>query len=333
MVNALRGETDVSPQSVKDFAQECSEAAERQLVRERGDFRIRMSGLGRPLCQQVLEKNGIKEDMEYNTLFRFMFGDLTESILMLIMKEAGVEIVDYQRPVELKINDTIVTGTLDVIIRDELGVEKVWDVKSASDWAFNYKFTIVNGFIENSEFRILRDVDSDNNRRYVTAQLIAGTRFIDTPTNLLVIRSAQIVDSDGTANPDNRDFLQYRDTSFMSEFNNLNSQGVPKYYSNWDEDTIVVAPTPDETYTIQLNYILKPEGLSSTNTTTYLSLQFPNGLLYACLVEAYSFLKGPQDLLQLYEQKYKQTIEGFSIEQMGRRRRDEYQSGVPRIGK
>ena len=128
-------------------------------------------------------------------------------------------------------------------------------------------------------------------------------------------------------------FLQYRDTSFMSEFNNLNSQGVPKYYSNWDEDTVVVAPTPDATYTIQLNYILKPAGLSSTVSTTYLSLQFPNGLLYACLVEAFSFLKGPNDLLQLYEGRYKQAIEGFSIEQMGRRRRDEYQSGVPRIGK
>ena len=183
--------------------------------------------------------------------------------------------------------------------------------------------TIVNGFIQDSEFRILRDVDSDNNRRYVTAQLIAGTRFIDTPANLLIIRSAQIVDSDGVGQADNRDFLQYRDTSFMSEFNNLNSQGVPKYYSNWDQDT----------YTIQLNYILKPDGLSSTVPTTYLSLQFPNGLLYACLVEAFSFLKGPNDLLQLYEGRYKQAVEGFSIEQMGRRRRDEYQSGVPRIGK
>ena len=74
-------------------------------------------------------------------------------------------------------------------------------------------------------------------------------------------------------------------------------------------------------------------GLSSTVSTTYLSLQFPNGLLYACLVEAYGFLKGPNDLLQLYEGKYKQAVEGFSIEQMGRRRRDEYQSGVPRVGK
>ena len=192
--------------------------------------------------------------------------------------------------------------------------------------------TIVNGFISDAEFRLLRDVDSDNNKRYVTAQLISGTRFIDTPDNLLVIRSAQIVDSDGVGASNNRDFLQYRDTSFMSEFNPAESTGVPKYYSNWDQNTIVVAPTPNATYTIQVNYILKPDGLSSTNTTTYLSQQFPNGLLYACLVEAFSFLKGPNDMLQLYEGKYKQAVEGFSVEQMGRRRRDEYQSGVPRVG-
>ena len=192
--------------------------------------------------------------------------------------------------------------------------------------------TIVNGFIEDAEFRLLRDVDTDSNRKYVTAQLVSGTRFIDTPDNLLVIRSAQIVDSDGVGQSNNRDFLQYRDTSFMSEFNPAESTGIPKYYSNWDQNTIVVAPTPNATYTIQLNYILKPSGLSSTNTTTYLSQQFPNGLLYACLVEAFSFLKGPNDLLQLYEGKYKQAVEGFSVEQMGRRRRDEYQSGVPRVG-
>ena len=192
---------------------------------------------------------------------------------------------------------------------------------------------IVNDFIEDAEFRILRDVDSDNNRKYVTALLQTNNRFIQTPDNTLVIRSAQIVDSDGTAAADNRDFLQWRDTSYMSEFNPKGSTGVPKYYSWWDKNPIVVAPTPDATYTIQINYILKPDGLSSTNTTTYLSLNFPNGLLYACLVEAYGFLKGPQDLLQLYEQKYKQVVEGFAIEQMGRRRRDEYQSGVPRVGK
>jgi len=192
--------------------------------------------------------------------------------------------------------------------------------------------TIVNGIIENAEFRIFRDVDSDNNRRYATANLVASQRFIDVPDNLLIVRSAQIVNSDGSSNPDNREFLEYRDTSFMSEFNPTGATGVPKYYSMWDKDTIVLAPSPDATYEIQLNYILKDPGLSSTNTTTYISTNFPNGLLYACLVEAFSFLKGPNDLLQLYEGKYKQVVEGFSIEQMGRRRRDEYQSGVPRVG-
>jgi len=195
--------------------------------------------------------------------------------------------------------------------------------------------TILNGFIQDAEFRILREVDSDNNRKYVTANLIASTRFIDVPPGLLIIRSAQIVDSDlaDGSTDQNRDFLQFRDTSFMSEFNPAAATGVPKYYSNWDETRIVVAPTPNATYTIQLNYILKPTGLSSTNTTTYLSTEFPNGLLYACLVEAYGFLKGPVDMLQLYDKKYVEAVKGFSIEQMGRRRRDEYQSGVPRIGK
>jgi len=193
--------------------------------------------------------------------------------------------------------------------------------------------TIIDGFIENAEFKILREVDSDNNRRYATANLITSDRFISRPAGLLIVRSAQIIDSDGSSQPNNRDFLQYRDTSFMSEFNPTEATGVPKYYSLWDEENIVVAPTPDATYTIQLNYILKDPGLSATNTTTYLSQNFPNGLLYACLVEAYGFLKGPVDMLQLYDKKYAEAVKGFSIEQMGRRRRDEYQSGVPRIGK
>ena len=193
--------------------------------------------------------------------------------------------------------------------------------------------TILDGIIENAEFRIFRDIDSDNNRRYATANLITSDRFISRPAGLLIVRSAQIVDSDGSSEPDNREFLQYRDTSFMSEFNPTGGTGVPKYYSLWDEEKIIVAPTPNATYTIQLNYILKDPGLSATNTTTYLSQNFPNGLLYACLVEAYGFLKGPVDMLQLYDKKYTEAVKGFSIEQMGRRRRDEYQAGVPRIGK
>ena len=196
--------------------------------------------------------------------------------------------------------------------------------------------TIVDGFLLDAEFRILRDVDSDNNRQYAQADIVAGQRYVNTPlinNQTLVIRSAQITNSTGGADNSSRSFLEYRDTSFMSEYDPTGVQGLPKYYSYWDENTIVVAPTPDINYNMQINYILKPDGLSSTNTTTYLSTEFPNGLTYACLVEAFGFLKGPADMIQYYEGKYKQALEGFTVEQMGRRRRDEYDSGSPRLPK
>ena len=196
--------------------------------------------------------------------------------------------------------------------------------------------TIINGFISDAEFRILRDVDSDNNRSYAQADIIAGQRYVNTPLindETLIIRSVQITNSTGGANNSSRSFLEYRDTNFISEYNPTGVQGLPKYYSYWDEDTIVIAPTPDQNYNMQINYILKPNGLSVSNTQTSLSKEFPNGLLYACLVEAYGFLKGPADMIQFYEGKYKQALEGFTVEQMGRRRRDEYQNGSPRLPK
>jgi len=203
-------------------------------------------------------------------------------------------------------------------------VTKIRDYTEVSDTVFTS--TIINGFIENAEFRILRDVDSDNNRKYATSSVIVTQKYFNTPTDLLAIRSAQIFNTDGTIS-----FLDVRDMTFINEYNQSNTTGIPKYYANWDEDTVIVAPTPDQAYTIQINYILKPTGLSANTATTYLSQQFPNGLLYACLVEAYGFLKGPQDMLQYYENRYKQAIEGFSLEQMGRRRTDEFLDGEPRI--
>jgi hypothetical protein len=194
--------------------------------------------------------------------------------------------------------------------------------------------TIVDGFINDAELRILREIDSDNNRQYAQADIVAGQRYVNTPLindETLIIRSAQITNSTGGADNSSRSFLEYRDTSFISEYNPTGVQGVPKYYGYWDENTIILAPTPDQNYNMQINYILKPTGLSSSNTQTYLSKEFPNGLLYACLVEAFGFLKGPMDMIQYYEKRYAESAQGFSIEQMGRRRRDEYQDGSPRI--
>jgi len=94
---------------------------------------------------------------------------------------------------------------------------------------------------------------------------------------------------------------------------------------------ITVVPTPSSAFMYKIHYNARPVGLSSANTTTYLSLNFGNGLLYACLVEAFSYLKGPQDMLQLYEKKYQTEVQKFGAEQLGRRRRDDYTDGEPRI--
>ena len=207
-------------------------------------------------------------------------------------------------------------------------VQKIRDYTEVDSNVFTS--TIVNGFILDAEWRIQRDVDSDNNRKYATATIIAGQPYVSTPLltdQTLIIREAQIL-YNGTYS-----VVEYRDNVFINEYNNNQAQGLPKYFSYWDEQNIVVAPIPDLTYTMQLNYTLKPAGLSVSNTTTYLSQQFPSGLLYACLVEAYGFLKGPADMIQFYEQKYQSALQGFSIEQMGRRRRDEYQEGAPQIQK
>tara|TARA_Y100001937_G_C7122552_1_gene333328 strand:- start:1135 stop:2028 length:894 start_codon:yes stop_codon:yes gene_type:complete len=144
--NALRGEVNVSPESISNFSKDCTDAITKQMNRGDEGYRIRMSGLGRPLCQQLLEREGHREEMEYNAIFRFLFGDLTEAVVMMMLREAGVEIVDFQRPVELEIAGHKIKGTLDVILRDELGEEKVWDIKSASEWAYKYKYTGAGGY-------------------------------------------------------------------------------------------------------------------------------------------------------------------------------------------
>ena len=130
--------------------------------------------------------------------------------------------------------------------------------------------------------------------------------------------------------PLKRTFLEKKDTSFISEFNGSGSQGEPKFYANWDDFTIVVAPTPDSTYQVQINYVKDPPHFTSSNST-FLA-QYQDGLLlYGVLMECFAYLKGPMDMYNLYKTKYDSSIEAFALQQMGRRRRDEYDSGVPRI--
>ncbi len=146
LTRVIRGETDLSPANVDIFIEDCRTAVTRQLGGRERSYRIRMSGLGKPLCQQVCDKHDIVETMQYNSIVRFLFGDLTEALLMLALREAGIKIVDYQKEVELELEGVIVKGTFDVIIQDRSGNKQVWDIKSASDWAFKNKFTGFGGY-------------------------------------------------------------------------------------------------------------------------------------------------------------------------------------------
>ena len=93
---------------------------------------------------------------------------------------------------------------------------------------------------------------------------------------------------------------------------------------------IAFSPVPNTTYRFRVHFNKMPDLLEG-NGTNYISMNFSNGLLYCCLSEAYGFLKGPVDMLTLYENKYKQEVQKFAIEQNGRRRRDDYTDGAVRF--
>jgi hypothetical protein len=185
---------------------------------------------------------------------------------------------------------------------------------------------VINTFITMAENQILREIDLDVFKVEVAGNLTSGNKFLAAPSGILTHRYMMITVSGDQI------FLDFRDTSFMKEFwPDGSATGVPKYYSVWDQDTFYVAPTPNSGYVVELGYIYRPVQLSSANPTTWISLNAPEALLYACLVQAYSYTKGPLEMLNYFKGAYKEALQGLGIEQQGRRRRDEYRDGMIRI--
>ena len=184
--------------------------------------------------------------------------------------------------------------------------------------------SIIDGFIRSTELNVAGQVDYDDLRKYSTSSFTSGNRAVSLPADCMIMRSIQVI------NGSDRTFLEKRDTSFISEYNGSGATGLPKFWANWDDFNIIVAPTPDSAYTIQINFIKDPPHFSATNNT-FLSTYQESMLLHGALTEAFSYLKGPQDLYTLYKSKYDEEVQAFALQQMGRRRRGEYDSGVPRI--
>ena len=201
--------------------------------------------------------------------------------------------------------------------------------------------SVLENIILNAQYRIFRDVPIDADRKQQTGNLVAGQETINAPAGAVFIRGIQVYDSTSATTGANL-FLEKKDISYLQEYISSTEsakRGQPKYYAMFggatgESDTssgrMMFAPVPDTTYKFRVHYNVAT-ALLENNDTNYISLNFPNGLLYCCLSETYAFLKGPIDMLTLYENKYKQEVQKFANEQVGRRRRDDYTDGAVRI--
>ena len=203
-----------------------------------------------------------------------------------------------------------------------------------------------------AEHRINTELPMDSDRKVQEGTLVADDNTINSPAGALFIRGVELFNTANTS--EEGTWLEKKDQTYLTEYvgrltgpqGDLTGQdvtGLPKYYAMFGGATgltdttsggLYLAPTPDANYRYRIYYNKMPVGLgtgSGGNSHTYLSNYMPQILLYACLVEAYGFLKGPMDMLTLYENKYKTGIQQFAGMQIGRRRRDDYTDGTVRI--
>ena len=183
--------------------------------------------------------------------------------------------------------------------------------------------TLLDQFIRNTELAIAGAVDYDDLRKFSNSNFTASNRAVSLPGDLKYLRAVKITDG-GT-----EIFLEKRDQTFIAEFNPTGTEGQPKYYAMYNDKNIIVAPTPASALPIQIQYIKNAPHFDST-TNTMLSDQYENLLLYGVLVECFSYLKGPQDMYNLYKTRYDTELQAFALEQMGSRRRGQYTDGTPR---
>ena len=194
----------------------------------------------------------------------------------------------------------------------------------------------LDDIIKNAEERIFELVQFDYFRKNVQGFLTAGSRFLTAPDDFELSFSLAVIQSNGDYS-----FLDKKHTSFMQEYapdpTDTTARGLPLYYGDFDKDlhtglkesTIIVAPVPDQSYEVELHYLYKPNSLVTDTTGTWMSEHARNALLYGCLVEAYTFMKGEQDVVQNYNNLYLQYMERLKDLGEARENTDGYRVGLP----
>jgi|TARA_Y100000114_G_scaffold156443_1_gene183660 hypothetical protein len=205
--------------------------------------------------------------------------------------------------------------------------------QSIQDWTENDETTFVNEldfFITNTEERILKSVDLDYFRKNVTGAMTSGNKFLQKPSDYLASFSLSYVNSSSE-----NVFLLQKDVNFIQEYTaNPATTGEPIYYAQFDVENFIVAPTPNADLAVELHYYYRPASLTTDDSgTTWISTNAPNALLYGCLVEAYTFMKGENDLIQLYNTRYNEAISRLKNYAEGINYSDAYRDGQVRVPK
>ncbi len=183
-------------------------------------------------------------------------------------------------------------------------------------------------FITQAEERIFKVVQLPDQRKNVQGNLSASNRFLATPTDWLGSFSLAVIDSNEYT------YLDFKHNSFIKEYSsNATTTGKPKYYSIFDQSSFEVSPVPDQGYTVELHYLARPASLTAgaSDSTTYLSTEAPDTLLYGCLVEGAIFLKLPQAEIGILESKFKEALARLKNLGEGRDTRDEMRYDSLRI--
>ena len=204
---------------------------------------------------------------------------------------------------------------------------------SIQEWTQNDESTFVAEipfFIKNAEERIFKVVDLDYFRKNVTGSMTSGNKFLEKPSDYLATFSLSYVNSSSQ-----NVFLLQKDVNYIQEFTpNPSTTGSPRFYSSFDVDTFIVAPTPDTSYAVELHYYYRPASLTTDDSgTTWISTNAPDALLYACLVEAYTFMKGENDLIQLYTARFTEAMSRLKVYGEAQENTDAYREGLVRTPK
>ena len=184
----------------------------------------------------------------------------------------------------------------------------------------------VDDFIRAAEDRIFYLVDLEYFRKNATSAVSQNDPFLSLPTDFLASFSLSITNSSS------KEFLLQKDVNFIQEFNpNSATTGTPRYYARFDVDNMILAPTPDSNYVCEFHYFYRPASLTAgaDSGTTWVSTNAPNALLYGSLYEAYIYMKGEPDMLQLYDKQFTEALSRLKDLAEARENADAYRRGLP----